>query len=123
MPTMMEEVMSEQKKRTDLSTDVAKRESYKGLSLTARLVLRLMTDNRVNVLLKLLPLGTLVYLLMPDPVPFIVDDALIIGLGTYVFIELCPPEVVEEHKAKLSGKVPSQTGDGEQVVDSEFSNE
>jgi hypothetical protein len=57
---------------------------------------------------------------MPDPVPFIVDDAVIIGLGTYVFIELCPPEIVEEHKANLSGKSAKSTAESEQVVDSEF---
>jgi hypothetical protein len=112
--------MSEQKNKTELTTEVSERESYKGLSLTARLVLRLFGDSRVNFLLKLLPLGTLVYLLMPDPVPFIVDDALIIGLGTYVFIELCPQDIVEEHKAKLSGQTINSTETNEQVIDSEF---
>jgi hypothetical protein len=112
--------MSEQKKRTELTTEVAERETYKGLSLTARLILRLLTDSRVNFLLKLLPLGTLVYLLMPDPVPFIVDDAVIIGLGTYVFIELCPQEVVEEHRANLSGKSAKPAVGSDQVIDTEF---
>ena len=111
--------MSEQKKNTDLTTEVADRETYKGLSLTARLVLRLIADSRVNFLLKLLPLGTLAYLVMPDPVPFIIDDAVIIGLGTYVFIELCPPEVVEEHKASLSGKTAKSAGENERVSGSE----
>jgi hypothetical protein len=115
--------MSEQKNRTELSTEVADRETYKGLSLTARLILRLMTDKRVNFLLKLLPLSTLVYLLWPDPVPFIVDDALIIGLGTYVFIELCPSEVVEEHRARLSGKAPKSAADRGSVVESDFKEE
>jgi hypothetical protein len=112
--------MSEQKNKTELTTEVSERESYKGLSLTARLVLRLFADSRVNFLLKLLPLGALVYLLMPDPVPFIVDDALIIGLGTYVFIELCPQDIVEEHKAKLSGQTVGTAGVNEQVIDSDF---
>jgi hypothetical protein len=115
-----EETMSEQKNKTDLTTEVRERESYKGLSLTARLVLRLFADSRVNFLLKLLPLGTLVYLLMPDPVPFIVDDALVIGLGTYVFIELCPQDIVEEHKAKLSGQTINSTETNEQVIETEF---
>jgi hypothetical protein len=77
----------------------------------------------VNILLKLLPLGTLVYLVMPDPVPFIIDDALIIGLGTYVFIELCPQDVVEEHRANLMGKMPKPADGGEQVIDSEFTDQ
>jgi hypothetical protein len=57
---------------------------------------------------------------MPDPVPFIVDDALVIGLGTYVFIELCPQDIVEEHKAKLSGQTIDSTETNEQVIDTEF---
>jgi len=79
--------MSERNKNNALTTETTKGETHKGLSLTARLVLRLISDKRVNFLLKLLPFGTLVYLIMPDPLPFIIDDALIIGLGTYVFIE------------------------------------
>jgi hypothetical protein len=112
--------MSERNKKTELTTEVSKRESYTGLSLTSRLVLRLIADSRVSFLLKLLPLGTLVYLLMPDPVPFIIDDAVIIGLGTYVFIELCPPEIVEEHKTNLSGKAAPTPPKNEKVVNSEF---
>jgi hypothetical protein len=113
--------MSEQNKKTALTTETVQRETYKGLSLTARLVLRLISDSRVNFLLKLLPFGTLIYLLMPDPVPFIIDDALIIGLGTYVFIELCPTEIVEEHKAKLSSQAAAHPAAGsDTVVDSEF---
>ena len=112
--------MSEQNKNNALTTETVKG-SPKGLSLTARLVLRLISDKRVNFLLKLLPLGTLVYLIMPDPVPFIIDDAVIIGLGTYVFIELCPAEIVEEHKARLRGQLETETAaDTEDVIDTEF---
>lgn len=113
--------MSQQNKKNALTTEVTKGDAPKGLSLTARLVLRLISDKRVNFLLKLLPLGTLVYLLSPDPLPFIIDDAVIIGLGTYVFIELCPSEIVEEHKAKLSGQIEAQpAAESGEVVDSEF---
>lgn len=77
---------------------------FSGLSKTFRLVLRLMGDSRVNFFLKLLPVGTLVYLISPlDAAIPVVDDALIVGIGTYVFIELCPPDVVEEHRARLDG--------------------
>ncbi|HKJ28153.1 MAG TPA: hypothetical protein VJ965_10970, partial [Anaerolineales bacterium] len=75
-----------------------------GLSRTVRLVLRLLGDSRVNFFLKLLPISTLVYLISPlDAVIPVVDDALIMGLGTYVFIELCPQDIVEEHRARLAG--------------------
>jgi hypothetical protein len=77
---------------------------FTGLSRTVRLVLRLLGDNRVNFFLKLLPISTLVYLISPlDAVVPVVDDALIIGIGTYVFIELCPQDVVEEHRTRLAG--------------------
>lgn len=112
--------MSEQKNKTELTTEVTERESYKGLSLTARLVLRLIADRRVNFLLKLLPIGALVYLFIPDLIPFIIDDAIIIGLGTYLFIELCPQDVVEEHKARLSGQTVTPTEANDEVIDSEF---
>ncbi len=75
----------------------------KNLSRQVRLVLRLIADRRVNPLVKLLPIGSLVYLISPDFFPFIIDDAMVIGLGTYMFMELCPPEVVEEHRRALWG--------------------
>ncbi len=54
-------------------------------------------------------MGTLVYLIAPDFIPFVVDDALVVWLGTYLFVELCPPEVVEEYRALLSGTAPDKT--------------
>lgn len=75
-----------------------------GIGRTVRLVLRLIADKRVNFFLKLLPIGTLVYLVSPlDAAIPAVDDAFVIGLGTYVFIELCPQDVVQEHQEQLAG--------------------
>lgn len=71
------------------------------LGVQARLVLRLISDRRVAPLLKLLPIGSLLYLLFPFDFLGPVDDALIIWLGGTLFIELCPPDVVEEHRAVL----------------------
>lgn len=82
-----------------------------------RLVFRLLGDSRINFLLKLLPLGTLAYFILPDPVPFILDDTLILGLGTYVFVELCPEDIVEEHRARLWGE---SEDDPEDVLDASF---
>jgi hypothetical protein len=48
-------------------------------------------------LLKLLPIGSLVYLVMPDIAPGPIDDAAVIWLATYLFVELCPPDIVQEH--------------------------
>ena len=96
---------------------------FNGMSRTLRLVLRLLVDSRVNFFLKLLPIGSLIYLFSPldAAIPFI-DDAVIVGLGTYAFIELCPPEVVEEHQAKLAGRDTSYTSpdDDSEVIDTSF---
>lgn len=71
------------------------------LGMRARLILRLLKDGRVHPLLKLLPIGSLVYLLVPDLAPGPLDDAAILWLGAYLFVELCPPEVVAEHRREL----------------------
>jgi uncharacterized membrane protein YkvA (DUF1232 family) len=77
-----------------------------------KLILRLMGDGRVNIFLKALPLASLAYLFFPaDLVPGIVfpvvgalDDAAILGLGAYLFVELCPPAVVQEHMNQLAAE-------------------
>ncbi|MBN1370789.1 MAG: hypothetical protein JW987_02425 [Anaerolineaceae bacterium] len=76
---------------------------FQGISDRARLIIRLMGDKRVSPLIKLLPLGTLVYLVVPtDLMPIVpLDDAAVIWLGTYLFVELCPPDVVQEHTDNL----------------------
>ena len=67
-----------------------------------KLIFRLLADPRVHPLIKLLPIGSLIYLVFPDFLPLNpIDDAVVIGLGTYMFVELCPPEVVQEHKDAL----------------------
>lgn len=80
-----------------------------GIGRTVRLVLRLIADKRVNFFLKLLPISTLIYLVSPlDAVIPAVDDAFVIGLGTYVFIELCPQGIVKEHQDRLAGITPPE---------------
>ena len=55
----------------------------------------------MNLLYKLLPIGSLVYLVIPDIVPGPIDDAALIWLAMYLFVELCPPDVVQEHLDEL----------------------
>ena len=101
---------------------------FSGVSDHIKLVVRLMADRRVSPFLKLIPIGTVAYLFIPDLVIGPLDDAAIIGLGIYIFVELCPPEIVEEHRAALARTIPGQwqdpqqTGDDE-IVDAEFRNE
>lgn len=97
--------------------------TLRDLILRIKLILRLMGDPRVNPLLKLIPIASLIYLVMPVdlapgvafPVIGALDDAAIVWLGAYLFIELCPPDVVQEHLRALQGK-PSTD---EEIVDAE----
>jgi hypothetical protein len=117
--------MAEDKKRSAVTTQDSPG-FFQSLANQIRLVLRLVADRRVNLFLKILPIGALVYTLFPDLAPGPIDDAVIIGLGVYSFIELCPPDVVEEHREainKLMREVSEVPGDeifdGE-IVDVEF---
>lgn len=85
------------------------------IGVQARLIWRLLGDARVNPLLKLLPLGSFIYLLFPFDVFGPIDDALVLWLGGTLFIELAPPEVVEEYRAKLEAVHKAQEGAGEEV--------
>jgi hypothetical protein len=80
---------------------------FQGLSSRIKLIFRLMGDPRVSPLLKLIPVGSLVYLVFPDIAPGPVDDALIIWLSTYLFVELCPPDVVQEHSDAINKTIQS----------------
>ena len=92
-----------------------------------KLIFRLMGDKRVSFLAKLVPMGAFAYLIMPAdlapnvvlPVIGMVDDAAILWLGTYIFTELCPPEVVEEHMKALAGNMNPKDVNNEDVVDGE----
>ena len=94
------------------------------LVLRIKLIVRLMGDRRVNPLLKLLPIASLAYLVFPFDLIALVpgvsalDDVAIVSMGAYMFIEFCPPEVVEEHMRKLTSNMDSVEG-LDDVVDAE----
>jgi uncharacterized membrane protein YkvA (DUF1232 family) len=93
-----------------------------------KLVFRLIRDPRVNPFLKLIPVATLFYLVIPDLIIGPIDDAAIIGFGLFIFVELCPQDVVEEHRAALAGTIPGewqdpQVIDEDDIVDAEFTEE
>ncbi|MEW6286885.1 MAG: YkvA family protein [Chloroflexota bacterium] len=91
--------------------------------LRLKLIGRLMGDKRVNFFLKLLPLASVAYLFWPvDVVPAIalpvigvLDDAAILWIGSTLFVELCPPEVVREHMQNLR----SNLDEANDVIDAE----
>ena len=83
----------------------------RGLLLRAKLVLSLMGDRRVSLWVKLIPIGAFIYvvspidLIMGIPGVDALDDAAVAALGAYLFIELCPPDVVKEHMKKLTSNM------------------
>lgn len=89
---------------------------FSELGVQARLLWRLFSDPRINMLYKLLPMGSVLYLFFPFDFIGPIDDAFIIWLGSTLFIELCPPEVVEEHRAALQ-KVRKSKGDEKDQID------
>lgn len=101
---------------------------FQGLALRIRLILRLMADPRVNLLLKLLPVFSVAYLFIPDLVIGPLDDAAVVWLGFSLFVELCPPEVVEEHMRALRSTLEGSWREppaadpqrGEEVIEAEF---
>lgn len=93
--------------------------------LRIKLILRLIGDRRVSFWLKIIPVAGLMYLVSPlDIVPDIalpvlgeLDDAAILWLTNYLFIELCPPEIVQEHVKALSANTGKREDDD--VVDAD----
>lgn len=81
---------------------------FDNLTLQIKLILRLLGDRRVSPLLKLLPIGALVYMVVPDIAFGPIDDALVIWLGSALFIELCPQEIVKEHRDALTSVVDGE---------------
>jgi uncharacterized membrane protein YkvA (DUF1232 family) len=87
-----------------------------------KLIFKLMADSRVSPLVKLIPVGALVYLVSPVDIvmgiPGIsaLDDAAVLWFGSSLFIELCPPEVVQEHRQEIESNL---TDTSEEIVDVE----
>ena len=88
------------------------------LVMRLKLITRLMGDGRVNFFIKFLPLASLAYLFWPIdaialPIIGALDDAAILWIGSTLFVELCPTNVVNEHMQDLA------TSEGGEVVDAE----
>ena len=71
------------------------------IALRIKLVLRLLADPRVNIFVKLIPFASFIYFFLPDLVIGPLDDAAVLGIAFSLFVELCSPEVVEEHLRQL----------------------
>ena len=97
----------------------------RNLIMRLRLIVRLLGDRRVSPWLKIVPVLGLLYLVSPlDLIPDIalpvigeLDDAAVLWLTNYLFVELCPPAIVQEHVAALTGSRGPESADD--VVDAE----
>ena len=80
----------------------------------------------MNPLLKIIPLFTVLYFIIPDPIPlpFELDDWGVLIVGMYLFVQLCPPEIVAENlEAIRKGTIPGswkEPGESSDVVDVGF---
>jgi uncharacterized membrane protein YkvA (DUF1232 family) len=101
---------------------------FQDLVMRIKLVLRLMSDRRVNFFLKLLPIASLVYLVSPvDLVPGLalpiigaLDDAAVLWIGLSLFMSLCPDEVVQEHLNALQNVIPGTWQETSEESESEI---
>jgi len=93
-----------------------------------RLVFRLLSDARVPVYLKVIPIVSALYVLSPlDFIPDIalglgqLDDIGIVLAGVEGFIALCPQTIVDEHLKAIENDTPytANTSKGE-TIDGEW---
>ncbi len=104
---------------------------FRTLSNQVRLIARLVADRRVSPLVKILPIASVVYMFIPtDALPLLpFDDAALIWLANSLFIEMCPQDVVEEHRRAIEGETGIQvvsdkpTPEDENIIDAEFRDE
>ena len=81
------------------------------------LILRLMRDPRIHPVLKALPIASLMYfVIFPDLAPGPIDDAFIVGIGTYLFVELCSPEIVKEHRDAIEKVITTHWRDADDDI-------
>ena len=96
-----------------------------------RLVLKLMADPRVPMVLKIIPVLSMAYVIMPidlvpDMIPVLgqLDDIGVIILGIETFIKMSPANVVAEIRSQLeSGNVHDKSNSqssNDNVVDGEW---
>ena len=89
-----------------------------------KLIGRLMGDKRVSAFVKILPVAAIAYLISPiDLAPGVVfpvvgalDDAAILWIGSTLFVQLCPDNVVKEHLDELDSEA---VGNSDDIVDAE----
>ena len=93
-----------------------------------RLAFLLLRDPRTPSLAKLVVPATCLYLispinLVPNLIPLVgpIDDLGVVLLGLWLFLKLCPQQLIEEHQARGHGRAPSATTfDRQAPIDGEY---
>lgn len=94
---------------------------FRGIADHLKLVWRLWQDNRINPFLKLLPFSSLIYVINPlDMIIPVVDDVGVVWLFTYMFIELSPQEIVEEHRAAIQNTIRRRWKDEDEIKEEDI---
>ena len=96
-------------RRKEVAERRPQRSGWGGIFEPAILTWRLFWDSRVSPLPKLIPLGAVVYFLSPvDILPELalgplgmIDDVGLLILALNLFIAVCPPDIVMEHREQL----------------------
>ena len=77
-----------------------------------RLTWRLLKDDRVPAWTKAIPIAGAAYVIFPldllmDPILGLgqLDDIAIAIMAVKIFIDVCPPEIVQEHREEIEGVV------------------
>jgi len=93
---------------------------FDDLMLKIRLTIKLVQDERIDLMVRAIPVLCLVYLIVPiDLLIGPIDDALIIYFGMDFFISLCPRDIVESTLQELQGAGQMDDPD-ETIIDAEF---
>lgn len=82
------------------------------------LLVQLIKDERVSPLLKLLPLFSLLYLIIPDFLPGPLDDAAVIALMVELFLTLIPEDIIQENRDSAQQSI--QEKQEEDIIEGEF---
>jgi hypothetical protein len=80
---------------------------FQDIGTRIKLIVRLIGDSRINPFLKILPIGALIYLFLPDLFIGPIDDAFLLWLGTTLFVDLCPQVIVQEHLINIRSGMPN----------------
>jgi uncharacterized membrane protein YkvA (DUF1232 family) len=93
---------------------------FNDLMLKIRLTIKLVQDDRIDMLVRAIPVLCLIYLIVPiDLLIGPIDDAMVIYFGMDFFISLCPREIVDAYLSELQGAGKVEPPE-EPIIDAEF---